>query len=341
MRGQMWLSLQRSPSFLDSLTIEGHRNTCHVARDKTGRVLGMCSRSVRRVWFNGEPAELGYLGNLRTSNAIKGRIAPLAAGFAACMNDHQANELEFDITSILADNKEAQRLLERGLSALPRYSYLAPFRTFVMPVKQMRMLKAGREVAAVDSLWLTPYVQFLNHRNRDYQFAPIWREDDFSKPLLRNLPVTNCYMIRDNERVLATGALWDQRAFKQTRILGYEPRIRHFRHLINVGLTMLRQPRLPAVGSSINLAYVFQLQVLDNDPSLFVHMLDHLVASARSKGLDYLVIGMDPRQTLAETIIKRCKARIIESRIYAVSRTCNQVPQLDPEDRVGLEVATL
>ena len=50
-----------------------------------------------------------------------GRVHALGAGYHAMDRTRLADELPYDLTSIVSDNHTARRLLERGLPGLPRY----------------------------------------------------------------------------------------------------------------------------------------------------------------------------------------------------------------------------
>ncbi|MCB1044669.1 MAG: hypothetical protein KDC35_17130 [Acidobacteria bacterium] len=334
MKGRISLALERRPSFFDALSVEGVRNSVFVAKNERHEVIGMCCRSVRPVWVDGEVCALGYLGSLRVHGCLKGRIKPLAAGFRACRDDHQAQELPYDITSILSDNREARRLLERNLSHLPKYRAVAPFKTFVMTTGKSRCKGAKLQPEE-----LPRFISFINQTNRRFDFAPAWQESDFGSHLLKGVDAESCTMIEDGGVPVATGAVWDQRAFKQTTVTGYAPLVARFRGFINLGLTVAGKPTLPSAGRQLNLGYVSLLAVQDENEDVFMEMISRLKAIARRKGLQYLVLGLDARRALAQVAAKRLHARTIESHIYTVAYEPSANPPAS--GLVHLEVATL
>ncbi len=113
MAGSIRVALQREPDLRVAAGIEGHRHVQLVARDGIdGHVIGTCSRSVRRLWVNGQQTRVGYLAQLRRSGTRGGRHT-LREAYKACEALRTADELPFDLTTIIADNHAARRLLER------------------------------------------------------------------------------------------------------------------------------------------------------------------------------------------------------------------------------------
>ena len=106
------------------------------------------------AFVNGEPRRLGYLTQLRVDRAIRGRPRLLAAGYALLAGLRAPGEEPFDITSIVADNRVARRLLNAGLPGLPRYRELAPFVTLVLPSPaRAARCKASGSSAAPGKEW--------------------------------------------------------------------------------------------------------------------------------------------------------------------------------------------
>ena len=98
-------------------------------------MVGLASRAVRRAWLGGEPRLIGYLAQLRRVPSLKGGRRLLRDGFDACAATRQDDELPVDLTSIVAGNDEARRLLERGLPGLPTYRRLCRYWTLTFETR--------------------------------------------------------------------------------------------------------------------------------------------------------------------------------------------------------------
>ncbi len=139
MGGAIRLTLEREPSVWHAAAVEGERHHAVVARERTtGRIFGLGSRTVRDVWVDGERAPIGYLAQLRLATELPASRHLLAAGFRSCDRHRQRDELPYDLTSIVADNTPARRLLERGLPGFPRYQRLCNLITLTIPTLRNR-----------------------------------------------------------------------------------------------------------------------------------------------------------------------------------------------------------
>src|SRR4051794_16637823 len=66
MPGRIRVGFQREPSWFAAAVVDGHFRQVVACRDsQTGRLIGFGCRSVRRLYVNGAPAEVGYLSGLR------------------------------------------------------------------------------------------------------------------------------------------------------------------------------------------------------------------------------------------------------------------------------------
>src|SRR5436305_13802153 len=92
----------------------------------------MGSRSVWNAFVNGEPCRLGYLSQLRVDQAHRRRKRLLTAGYDLIRSFRRPDEMSFDLTSIVADNEVARRLLGAGLPGLPTYREIEEWTTPVV-----------------------------------------------------------------------------------------------------------------------------------------------------------------------------------------------------------------
>ncbi len=147
MEGWVRLAFPREPSFFGSAILEGeHAGTVVIRRGPGGTVVALGSRAVKEVWWKGRPARLGYLGQLRFARGWKPGRRTLARAYELVRGCRAPDELPFDLTSIVADNEPARRLLERGLPGLPRYTPLAELVTVVVPARDGRPARHGIRV---------------------------------------------------------------------------------------------------------------------------------------------------------------------------------------------------
>ncbi len=318
------LALEREPSAWLAAGVEGERHHTVVARDRaTGRIVGMGSRAVRRAWVDGRPVRLGYLAQLRRIPELRGR-ALLAEGYAACEATRRLDELPFDLTTIVADNRAARRLLERGLPELPVYRPWAELVTLTLPAtRRARPLPPWIAPAAAADL---PAIAACLERNlRRYQFAPAWTAADLADPVhARGLAPEDFLLARDPGdppgQVRGCLALWDQRGFKQVVVRGYAPALGRLRPLVNLAAALAGRPRLPPPGSALALGFLSHLAVDGDDPETAVALIAAARARAAARGIELLSLGLARANPMLPAVRRRFPARELASVLYLVHR---------------------
>lgn len=320
MDGAIRVSLEREPNAFLAAAVEGEPHATVVARDPaSGRILGMGSRAVWNTFVNGKPCRLGYLSQLRVDRAARGRRRLLAAGYAALRDLRRPDELPFDITSVIADNETARRLLSGGVPGLPTYRELSGFVTLVLPA-----LRPGRKRAAVPVEPGLPdrmdeVADCLARNRRRYQAAPFFTAEDLLSPeRSRGLAPHDFRLALRDGRVVGCLALWDQSGFKQLVVRGYAPRLARWRPWINRLPLSLGIPRLPDPGDALPHATASHVAVDEDDPEVFQALVESAHAEACARRYAYIVIGFAAGHPWLPWLERRFRPRRYESVLYTV-----------------------
>jgi hypothetical protein len=317
MEGAIRVSLEREPNAFFAAAVEGERHRTIVARDPTsGRIVGMGSRAVWNAFVNGEPRRLGYLSQLRLDRSFRGRPSLLAAGYRLIGSFRQPDEEPFDVTSILADNRVARRLLEAGLRGFPAYRPVEPFTTLILAAGRPRR-PTGVERGSVETM---PEIAACLARNRRrYQLAPTFSTKDLLSPeRSRGLAPESFFLVTDRGRVRGCLALWDQGSFKQAVVRGYAPGLARLRPWINRLAPLLRTPRLPAPGEPLPHAFLAHVAVDDDDLATFRTLVEAAFCEACARRYAYVAIGLASRHPWVDWLERRFKVREVQSVLYAV-----------------------
>jgi hypothetical protein len=315
MSGAVRLTLEREPDARLAARMEGPiLYQTLVGRRGDGSVFGVATRSVRTMHLNGTPCPVGYLGGLRLDASHRGRVRVVLRGFEKLRELHDADRLApIYLTSILADNAPARRLLEANLQGMPTYRPLGEFVTLVM-----RTRGRASSIAAVATMDLQQHL-------RGYQFAPS-AEDVF-----RHVSPDDFVIAADG-----VGALWDQQSFKQAVVRGYAPWLAVCRPVLNAVASFTRRPRLPAAG------HVMRSAFLVTPFGAIEPVVRMLLARARQRGIDYLIAGFDARDERLARLRIAFGGRELRSRLYAVHWDDGAARAASLDDRLlGPEVAWL
>jgi len=341
--GDISVTLEREPCVHFGNAIEGERSQILVARPAPGQpIVGMATRTLIDSYVNGVPRRIGYLSQLRILPSYQARPRTLKGGYAAMRELHDDGAAPFYVTTIIADNEPARRVLEAGLAGFPTYKYVGDVATLLVSAAGPTRSVADDVRAGVPQD-IDAIVACLERNGARYQFAPRWtREVLLSPTRCRGLRAQDFLIARRGERVVGCLACWDQREFKQTIVRGYSPPLAWARPVSNLLSPLTGFPKLPAVGGSVSFAYLSHLAVDDDDTSVFTALASAARRTAAHRGLDHLCIGLGSGHPLLSIAHSHFGAREYRSRAYVVhwDDGAEAVRTLD-ERPIHLEVAIL
>jgi hypothetical protein len=319
MEGEIRVSLEREPNVFLAAAVEGEPHRTIVARNPEGGIVGMGSRSVWNAFVNGEPRRLGYLSQLRVDRAHRGRKRLLTAGYDLIRSFRSPEEMPFDLTSIIADNDVARRLLVAGLPGLPTYREIEEWTTLIVPTTSRPRRMTAVRIERGTRERIGEVAACLERNRRRYQFAPRFSAEDLLSPKRsRGLVPSDFFLAVVNTEVVGCLALWDQSGFKQVVVRGYSPRLARWRPWMNRLAPLLGTPLLPDPGKALPHAYLSHLAVDGDDPEIFRALVEAAYAEARTRRYVYVVTGLAARHPWRPWLEKRFKPRAYASVLYAV-----------------------
>jgi len=298
MPGRVSISLEREPDAGLAATAEGELHRTIIARDAVdGRMIAMGSVSVRERYLNGQPARVGYLGQLRLDHRCRRRISVIRRGYGLLRELHISLGVRLYLTSIASDNTVARRLLERGLPDMPVYRPLCEFVTLVFRRSRNgeRLRKDGVSLRHGSLELMTDVANVLNTTVRHMQFAPVWSRAELLSLERYGLHPQRFRIVFEGDRAIACAAVWDQRDMKQAVVRGYPPALRVARGPLNLLAPFTRLPHLPPVRSQLSHAFISHFAAPADRPELIEPLIRSLQGSAHQRGVDCLTIGFDSR----------------------------------------------
>ena len=321
--GAIRLSLECEPNAMAAAVIYGRVHQMLVAEDRrTGAIVATACRAERDLFVNGRAQRLGYLGQLRVDARVRRQRRLLADGFAFCRTLHDDARVPAYLVSIVEDNWPARRLLSSGrIPNQPAFTPLEPLVTFALPAA--RGIFSGAPLLARGGIergraeLRVEIGECLQRYGARHQMSPVWTAGDLASPAYTpGLSVDDFLVMRRGGRVTACAACWDQRAIKQAVVRGYSPAFTRGRILMNLAGPLTGAPYLPRVGSPLSFAFLSHLAADEEHADGFVHLVDAALATARQKGVQYLVLGLAARHPLAAVIARRFRHRRYVSQLY-------------------------
>jgi hypothetical protein len=315
--GWVRLALAREP---DAAAADFGLSRSHgfiIARERdSGAAIGVCERSVRDAFVDGEIRRLPYLGALRVAPAYRHRIRVLKSGFAAVRTLLQeASDLPFALTSITADNAAARRVLCAGVPGLPSYRPVGELSTFALRTSGKTIPDAVEHATPRDRPAIAALLQRVYRR---FQFAPVWRATDLERLIaVGGLRIDDFLIVRRGTGVSGCLAIWDQSSVKQTVVQGYAPWLRRLRPLVNLAAPFTAMPRLPPPGSALNQVYLSHIAIEDDEPAVFRSLLEAGLSLARRRGFEVALIGFASGHRFA-ALVRRQRAAEYRSLLHLV-----------------------
>ena len=321
MDGTIRLAFAREPSFYAAAAVEGPVHQAIVARDPEGRVVGLCSRSTRTLWVDKTPTQVGYLSALRLEEAYRGRRQMLQRGFDAVRALAQADPATtLHMTTIFEDNAPAIRFLGANLEGFPRYRRIGTVRTLALPTWRRQRVPAGLALRPGVDADLPQLAALLHSELRRHPLAPVWTEADLRDPALcRGLRPSDFTVAERDGRLVGCVALWDQTAYKQSIVMGYEGGLGTFRGLVNLAAPLLNVPRLPAPGEAVPYATLSHLAAEDDELPLSLALIATASNRAIGAGYSWLTLGVGDGDPLGDEVKRHYGAIEVRAALFLVS----------------------
>lgn len=320
--GSINVLLTREPNAFHAAATSGDVYELMLAFQKEPRrLLGGGARFELDAFVNGEVSRIGYLGELRVEGGLRQRRRMLLNAYRAMRQRHDKGQAPIYITTIISDNTSTRRLLEAGLSDMPTYQPVETLVTLSIPTRRAARIRQPQvRVEACSGGDLSDVAVRLQTTGREFQFHPVWTNDVLrSDERCRGIKATDFLVVRgEDTEIRAACCLWDQRAFKQTIVAGYSGQLKRIRPLFNIAAPLLRQPRLPSPGKTIESAFLSHLSVDTEDEDALLALVREAARRANGIGIDYIMVGLAKRNPFCSMLEDRFSCHRYESMIYLV-----------------------
>jgi hypothetical protein len=316
MRGAVDLTFEREPNYFRGVDLAGGDDQTIVAF-KGPRLVCMGRCSQRDCWVNGEIRRAGYLAELRLDQSARGKFAVLRDGYQFFHALRSDNPADLFFTSIAADNERARKFLEAGVRGLPTYEFLEELDTLLIAVPR-RPKAAKLRLRTATAADIPDLVRILNDYGRQFQFATVWTPDRITSLERHGLPIERFLVATAGDEIVACGALWDQRKFRQTVIRGYAPLVSTVRPLLNMASRILGKPGLPPPSSVLSHAFLSPLSFASSSDRMLPDFVESCFSAAAETGIEFLTLALPTMDGRLPELRRRFTTRTWRSRLYRV-----------------------
>jgi hypothetical protein len=306
--GPIRVAFTREPHYFAGEGLGGSEDITLVAR-RDHRLVGMGRCSINSLYRNGRIQRIAYLGELRVDPGAPRSVSLLRDGYEFLVR--HAGVVDGFFTSIATDNLRARRVLEQGARfGLPSYTRLCDLVSLVIPVGRGTRREPATEPDPGD------LTDFLDKRSAEYQLTLGWNIDRWATLLRHGVSASSFIVSKDGSRITGVAGIWDQRAFRQTVVDGYDESVRMARPLYN-GVQALRgMAALPPSGST--LAQGMLLGAFVTAPEHWPALWQRLAERARALGLAWLTVARQADDPELATLRRLGGIREYRSTLYAV-----------------------
>lgn len=318
--GPLSILYARRPDPLASLAREGDSVIFPVVREGAeGPIVGGGCCVIREAWLGGALRRVGYLTGLKILPAYRRRIPGIGAMYRY-LYEQCRGQVDYFYTTILTDNTEARRLLEKRRPQMPAYRYEGDYTVYSFKT-------GGRPNPAVKAVGPEAWEAFAREHGPRFNLSLV------REPAADPGALTRWLLTDAGGKALAGCLLWNQQAFKQHIPVAYGGPYRLLRHL---PLGWAGYPSLPPLGEPMNFSCVTALYAAGDDPAAAAVLLKGVAAEARA--YRFLALGLHGEHPLTPALTGIRSIRY-QSRLYSVAW---EQEALVPDDRpFQLEVALL
>ncbi len=303
MPGAVSVRFEREPDYFLGTTIQGDPCDVLIARHRSDDELAaVMVRAERRVFINGRPSRVAYIGQIRIAPRFQGRwLMPRAV-----LEMSQLRDAALPCLGVIAtDNPVALGTIAgRRPPGGPRVAHVARLVSLAFILhSRLPGRRPPLPVERPDARRLDEVGDFLLRAGPRRQFFPVIdREDLTDGCTLRGLRAADLCIVRRNGDIVGVLGAWDQSGFKQEVVAGYAPRLRLLRPAYDLVARVLGGRPLPRAGEVIHTAFGCLCCLADDDPDVLAALLLAARERAAWQGQAFLMVGFDERDPLLRLV---------------------------------------
>lgn len=305
----MLLSYERQPSYFQATRAQ--YNTPEVLvilhEERPDQIIAMMNLGWKEYWINGEVGKIRYVSDLRIKRAARGKRA--IEVFMEFVYSHYGPEMIFH-SVILEDNAVARAVMQQEQKGFPKPYFFDAITTYMVSkvpvVNGQRYHLEGMHAGNVELA-----NAFMRKMGQYYNFLPTY---DFREltlgdhPFWHAMKIEDFYLVRDqDEQILGIFGLWNQKSFKQTKVLSYSKMMKLTRPLYNAYASIIKEIRLPNEGEAFDYMMAHSMICHPEAVDVMHYMLSQALQKVRAMGKTTFGVTV-PEKDPRKKILDRCRA---------------------------------
>jgi hypothetical protein len=286
MPGVAQMCFQRAPDFFVGAKVIGDEFVLTVADDdeRPDVVAGLTVISGRDVYISGKKRRVYYSGDTRVDPYYRRR--GIGTQLFAEQKKHRSTE-ELLQGVVIKDNTaplDAARNMADGV--LFDYWISHTIETsFIFTRKITPRIPQGVQMRAATSADVPAMQVFFDREAPRRNGYPVY---DFNKllagdPYYAGLSIGDFVLATRDGQIIGMIAGWNQKAYKQTRIVAFKPIIQLLRPIYNLYVGITGGFKLPAVGGALNYLTLANILITNDDAAVLQGLIDYVMANQGQK----------------------------------------------------------
>jgi hypothetical protein len=347
--GQIALALERRPDFFVGSKVQNEAIEINVVCDRSqgDRIAAVFSSGRRREFVDRKVSWVRYLSDVRISPAYRGgRIVPIMN--SRIIERETASPSATIQTVMFSDNDAMRRVIRRRprralwwhLKHLWFYD-LGAYRTSAVSLMTgARRHEYRYTLRRATSDDVEAMQAFFDSQAPAKQLYPRYRFDRLDEPYYANLSIDDYFLAYDGTELVGITGIWDQQAFKQTRVVGYAGALRWSRPIANVIGRLTTGFSLPRTGSELRYLYLHTIVTRDNSVAVFGDLVEHIFSTYRDSNHEYFLCGLFTHDPLISVLDSFRSRRDVMAQHYEIG--IDELEHaLSPESPLYVEAARI
>ena len=321
--GNISLALEREPNYYTGACVQCEKPDVYVGYDEsTKSILAVMNIGVRRLWYEGRIANVRYMSDLRIHpDKQDGRLFYLLIKHFQQVTAKDKLPAQ---TVVFTENHKMINLIDKAaqrkpIAKIPYYHYVGSLVTYMLnfktnerkpgEIKVRRAQTSDREIMQV----------FFDEESSKTNYYPYYDFAALGESYYQGIKMEDFFLAFDADILIGICGVWDQKPFKQTRIVGYSRKYQLIKPIYNLLSIFFGGQKLPASGTVLQYLNLHCILTQSNNADIFKELLANIQREFEDKGYDYLMCSMSEKDPLMPVLETIKRIRKIKGNYYCVN----------------------